>query len=127
MKRNNEKNGLAPAGALAALLLAAGAAWADPCISVAKNGYEAAGTDLGVAAVQWQAELANQCNASYDADLEIQFVDGEGKVVYQSRDLISVPRHGSAMAQREFNIPGPDFERIEDVTVKIVAERERPF
>lgn len=112
---------------LAALLSAAGAATADPCISISSNGYEAGGTDLGVATVQWRAELTNQCNASYDADLEIRFVDGDSKVVYQSRDLISVPRHGSAAAHREFNIPAPDFERVQDVLVKVVAERERPF
>jgi len=115
--------------AACALLAATGAAALadEPCVSVTESTYTAGNADLGVATVQWQARLANRCNASYDADLKIRFVDAEDKVIYESSDLLAVPRHGTAVAHREFNIPGPDFERVTDVVVHIVAERERPF
>lgn len=108
-------------------LLATAGAHAAVCIEVTGSHYEAGPADLGVVAVQWSAELANGCGASYDADLTIRFVDENGKVVYLSHDLISVARHGMAVARREFNIPAHDFERVQGVQVEVAAERERPF
>ncbi len=113
--------------AMAAMLLSAAAARADSCIAVTDSAYEAAPADLGIVAVQWHAELSNACNASYDADLTIRFIDEHGKTVYQSHDLTSVARHAMAVARREFNIPAHDFERVQGVQVEITAERERPF
>jgi hypothetical protein len=113
--------------ATALALPAATAAHAAACIEVTASSYEAGPADLGVVAVQWSAELANGCSASYDADLTIRFVDEHGADVYLSHDLISVARHGVAVARREFNIPVHDFERVLDVQVRVGAERERPF
>lgn len=112
--------------ATAGMLLSAAGAHAA-CVEVTGSTYEAAPADLGIVAVQWQAELSNGCSASYDADLTIRFVDEDGKPVYQSHDLIVVTRHGHAVARREFNIPVHDFERVQDVQVEVTAERERPF
>lgn len=99
----------------------------DRCISVTRNTYSGSGTDLGVATVQWEAELTNRCNMPYDADLQIRFVDEGGDVIYQSSDLLMVPRQASTVARREFNLPAGDMERVAEVVVDIVAERERPF
>lgn len=99
----------------------------DRCISVTRNTYSGSGTDLGVATVQWEAELTNRCTMPYDADLQIRFVDEGGDVIYQSSDLLMVPRQASTVARREFNLPAGDMERVAEVVVDIVAERERPF
>lgn len=99
----------------------------DRCISVTRNTYSGSGTDLGVATVQWEAELTNRCTMPYDADLQIRFVDAGGEVIYQSSDLLMVPRQASTVARREFNLPAGDMERVAEVVVDIVAERERPF
>lgn len=99
----------------------------DRCISVTRNTYSGSGTDLGVATVQWEAELTNRCSMPYDADLQIRFVDEGGDVIYQSSDLLMVPRQASTVARREFNLPAGDMERVAEVVVDIVAERERPF
>lgn len=129
---------LAAAGAaliaLAAPLVAAASSSAasaesphERCISVTQNTYSGSGSELGVATVQWQAELTNRCDMPYDADLQIRFVDADGASIYQSSDLLMVPRHGTTMARREFNLPAADMERVAEVVVDIVAERERPF
>lgn len=97
------------------------------CISVARSSYEAGGAEMGATAVEWHAELANECAASYDADIEITFVDERGETVYKVSELVLVPRHGSAAARRQVYIPAPDFERVQDLQVKVLAERERPF
>lgn len=97
------------------------------CISVTRSGYEAGGAEMGVAAVEWHVELTNECAASYDADIEIAFVDDAGQIVYKVSELALVPRHGSTAARRQVYIPAPDFERVQDLQVRILAERERPF
>lgn len=114
------------AAALALLSLATLSAGAA-CLSVSGQGYEAENTEMGVATVLWHAELSNECNAPYDADIHIVFVDEQKQQVYESRDLKMVPRHGKTLAHREVSIPAPDFERVRDMQVKIVAERERPL
>ncbi len=48
-------------------------------------------------------------------------------MIYQSSDLLMVPRQASTVARREFNLPAGDMERVAEVVVDIVAERERPF
>ncbi len=97
------------------------------CLSVSANTWSKKGSEFGITYVHWEAELSNECAVSYDADLVIQFVDVSGKVIYQSLDLVSVPRRASAVTDREFNIPDHEFERISDVVVTIKEERERPF
>jgi hypothetical protein len=116
---------LALAGALLSFFLAP-AAQAE-CIVVTASDYQAGSADMGVTPVEWLAELSNECPASYDADLEIAFVDEGGNTIYKVSELVTVPRHGNTTAQREIYIPAPDFERIHDLQVKILAERERPF
>lgn len=119
---------IAPASlAVAASSTASPAGAEDRCISVTRNTYSGSGTDLGVATVQWEAELTNRCSMPYDADLQIRFVDEGGDVIYQSSDLLMVPRQASTVARREFNLPAGDMERVAEVVVDIVAERERPF
>ncbi len=97
------------------------------CLSVTGNSWEKRGSEFGITYVFWEAELSNECAVSYDADLVIRFVDANGKMIYQSLDLVSVPRRASATTSREFNIPDHEFERLADVTVTIKEERERPF
>ena len=100
----------------------------ERCISVTQNTYTGSGkSELGVATVQWEAELANRCDMPYDADLQIRFVDADGASIYQSSDLLMVPRQGTTTARREFNLPAGDMARVSEVIVDIVAERERPF
>lgn len=113
-----------------ALVLSAlpGAALAElECLSITSNTWEKKGSEFGITYVLWEAELSNECAVSYDADLVIRFIDHDGKTVYQSLDLISVPRRASATTRREFNIPDHEFERLADVIVTIKEERERPF
>ncbi|MDR2876814.1 MAG: hypothetical protein LBV36_02050 [Chromatiales bacterium] len=112
--------------AFALLLCTAVRANAD-CLSVTAQSYKAEGNEMGVATVVWNAELSNSCDAAYDADLHIVFVDEHEKEIFQSRDLEKVPRHGRAIARREISIPAPDFERVRNMRVVIVAERERPL
>lgn len=97
------------------------------CLSITSNTWEKKGSEFGITYVLWEAELSNDCAVSYDADLVIRFVDGDGKLIYQSLDLISVPRRASTTTSREFNVPDHEFERLADVTVTIKEERERPF
>lgn len=97
------------------------------CLSVTNNTWSKQGAESGITYVHWEAELSNECAVGYDADLVIQFVDVDGKVIYQSLDLISVPRRATATTNREFNIPNHEFERLVDVIVTIKEERERPF
>jgi len=122
---NRSGGGLAIAGMVLSFVFAP-AVWAD-CIDVTSSGYNAGNAEMGVTPVEWFAELSNQCAASYDADLEIVFVDESGATIYKVSELVSVPRHGSSTARREVYVPGPDFERVHDMQVRILAERERPF
>ncbi len=111
-----------------ALITLPGTALANlECLSVTSNTWEKKGSEFGITYVHWEAELSNDCAVSYDADLVIRFIDAEGKVIYQSLDLISVPRRASTTTSREFNIPDHEFGRLVDVTVEIKEERERPF
>ena len=126
MKERKRGSGSRVTTALALPLFLIPAAQAD-CISVIQSGYEAGDVDMGVAAVEWHAELANECAAGYDADIEIAFVDERGETVYKVSELALVPRHGSTAARRQVYIPAPDFERVQDLRVRILAERERPF
>jgi hypothetical protein len=111
---------------LALGLPVAGAAGTE-CLSVTSNTWTRQGSEFGITYVLWEAELSNECAASYDADLVIRFVDGDGKTIYQSLDLVTVPRRATATTSREFNIPDHDFDRLADVVVTIKEERERPF
>lgn len=97
------------------------------CLSVTETTWAKKGSEFGITHVDWHAELTNVCEASYDADLDIRFVDSDGKVLYQSRDLISVPRLASTTTSREFNIPDAQYDKLVDVLVTIKTERERPF
>lgn len=112
--------------ALALSFVLAPSAQAD-CLGVVRSGYEAGSADMGATPVEWFAELNNECAASYDADIEITFVSESGETLYKVSELVSVPRHGSAKARREVYIPAPDFERVQDMQVRILAQRERPF
>lgn len=111
---------------LAFWLSTAGAA-ETACLSITSNTWTKKGSEFGITYVLWEAELANVCATSYDADLVILFVDGDGKQIYQSFDLISVPRRGHTTTSREFNIPDHEFDRLAEVIVTIKEERERPF
>jgi hypothetical protein len=119
------------ARSLGAALLAAAAAQtacAEPaCVSVAKSSYGSEGTESGVTSMHWEAELANDCNAAYDVDLLIELLDGGHEVVYQSHDLVSVPRHATAPARHDFIIPASDFERVRSLAIRVVEERKQPF
>jgi hypothetical protein len=119
--------GLAIAVMVTNLVLAPPSTAQTTCIDVSSSGYEAGGADMGVTPVEWFAELSNGCEASYDADIEIAFVDEAGNALYKVSELVSVPRHGHTSARREVYIPTPDFERVGDMRVRILAQRERPF
>ncbi len=97
------------------------------CLSVTNNSWSKQGSEFGITYVLWEAELANVCAVSYDADIVIRFIGVDGKEIYQSLDLISVPRRAKTTTSREFNIPDHEFEKLADVVVTIREERERPF
>lgn len=97
------------------------------CLSVAHNTWSKKGSEFGITYVLWEAELKNECAVSYDADIVIRFIGVDGKEIYQSLDLITVPRRASTTTSREFNIPDHEFEKLADVTVTIREERERPI
>lgn len=97
------------------------------CLSVTSNEWSKKGTEFGITYIEWEAELTNECETGYDADLSIQFVDADGEVLYESLDLITVSRGSSTKTRREFNLPTKDYERLEDILVIIQGERERPF
>lgn len=126
MNSQSRKNGAARLAGSLTLLLSAPIAHAA-CISVLESTYEAGDTEMGVAAVHWHVQLINECATSYDADIEIAFVDENDRPLYTVSELVSVPRQGAATAQREVYIPAPDFERTRNLVVTIVEERERPF
>lgn len=119
--------GVALGAATLAMLLIASARADAACLSVTEQSYKAEATEMGVATVLWHAELSNACDAAYDADLHIVFMDEHAQEIFQARDLEKVPRHGKTVAHREISIPAPDFERVRNMQVKIVAERERPL
>ena len=55
--------------------------------------------------MRWESALTNKCTVGYDADLVIELVNSNGKVLYQARDLIAVERSGSRMIDRVFHSP----------------------
>lgn len=127
-----KQNRTAPMRRLAVSLLLSSVSLAsfaaeEACITVTANEWSKEGSEFGLAYVHWEAELSNACEKGYDADLVIHFVDEAGKLLYQSRDLVTVERHASTRTRREFNIPASDFDRLAEVIVIIKEERERPF
>lgn len=120
----------APMNAVRAALLVLGlqAACAAPaCVSVTQSGYRPLGTEAGVTTLHWSAELANACDAGYDADLSIELFDDRHEVISQTRELVSIDRHGIASAGRDFIVPASDFARVRSFGVRVVEEREQPF
>jgi hypothetical protein len=97
------------------------------CLSVTSNHWSRQGSEFGITYVHWEAELSNECMVGYDADIVIRFVDVDGKEIYRSLALVTVPRRASTTTSREFNIPDHDYDRLVDVIVTIKEERERPF
>jgi hypothetical protein len=110
-----------------AVLLSAVQAASGECLTVVDQGFERLETDLGTTEVRWVAEIENRCDSGFDADLEVRFLDQEGKRRYEVRDLLTVGPHGRERAGRPFYMPAVEARDIETVAVAIVAERERPF
>ncbi len=104
----------------------AGSAAAEGCLRLVDSGFEAQADDISVSRVEWRAQLENRCDAPYDADLTIRFLDGDGESVYEVRDLVTVPIGGRAQAGNRIYMPQYYKELMVRLAIE-VEERRRPF
>lgn len=107
------------------LLCIAGPGGAQPCLEITDKGYEKQATEV-TSAITWWVQVNNQCDRSFDADLEVHLLDAQGELLLQTSYILIVPRNSKASAERESYMLGDEIDRIEHLEVEL-EERERPF
>jgi hypothetical protein len=109
-------------------LLLAARLVAAQCVQVIDQGFERETVEQGDVAptVTWRATLANECDQAFDADLTIDFLDGDGNSVYQIRDMVTVSVRAEVQAGKSVYLPSTHSQDLADMRIQ-VEERERPF
>ena len=107
------------------LLCVAELGGAQPCLEITNKGYEKQSKEV-TSAITWWVQINNQCNRSFDADLEVHLLDAQGELLLQTSYILIVPRNSKAKAKRESYMLGNEIDRVEHLEVEL-EERERPF
>jgi len=96
------------------------------CLEVIEQSLEEKNTDYGLITVEWSAQIHNQCNTPYDANLKIIFLGRNEKILHTAMDVVILQAGESTMAKRIVNIPIDKYSDIKH-TMTDVNERERPL
>jgi hypothetical protein len=108
------------------ILIAAGRPALADCLVVSGQQFEMQTAEVGGLAVEWKARIDNECNAAFDADLTVLFLDSDGESVYETRDWAKLERGESRDIGKRIYIPSAYDEAIAGIEVQ-VKERERPL
>ena len=106
-------------------VVAAQSAVAD-CLEVSEQRFEPQNTELGGLALQWEAEIENRCDASFDADLTVHFRNAAGESVYRVLDWTKVRAHEARTIGKRVHVPSYHADSIAEIDVE-TKELKRPF
>jgi len=106
------------------VFIAAAAASAE-CLQVEGNSLDEKETRYGITTAEWMADVRNDCDAPYDANLTVIFRDVDGHVLHKAVQFVAVRGGNKESTRRRINIPADQFQAIDSIEVT-AEERERP-
>jgi hypothetical protein len=115
-------------GAVLGCLLLAAPGLAAQCLQATAQDFALEDSTVSEVAprLTWHATIVNECDQPFDADLTIDFLDRDGKSLYQVRDLVTVPLRGEVQAGKELHLPSTHADELDSMRIRI-EERARPF
>lgn len=108
------------------ILIASVRASSADCLEVSEQPFEVLGEELGVLEIEWQAQIENKCDANFDADMTVQFLDASGEPVYEVLDWATISIRETREISKRVYIPDRYADSITTINIQ-VTERERPF
>lgn len=95
------------------------------CLRVEGNSVDEKTTRYGITTAEWSADVRNDCDAPYDANLTVMFKDVDGRVLQKAVQFVAVDGGNKENTRRRINIPEDQFQAIDTIEVT-TEERERP-
>ncbi|MEX2524589.1 MAG: hypothetical protein WD750_06500 [Gammaproteobacteria bacterium] len=112
-------------GMLGTVLLALAVAVPAECLQVEGNSVDEKSTRYGITTAEWTADVRNDCDAPYDANLTVMFKDVDGRVLHKAVQFVAIRGGNRENTSRRINIPEDQFQAIDTIEVA-TEERERP-
>lgn len=107
------------------VIFAVAAAATAECLRVEGNSVDEKNTDYGITTAEWTADVRNDCDAPYDANLTVTFKDADGQVLHKAVQFVAVRGGNQENTRRSINIPEDQFQAIDTIEVT-TEERKRP-
>ena len=95
-------------------------------MKISDQRHDLRSTDLSGFEVQWQARIENRCNAAYDLDLTVHFLDAAGQSIYRTPGWAKLQVGQTVEVGKRLYMPSRYAEELSAIEVR-ARKREREY